>query len=177
MVCPPLYTMAQPGHPFIACSSVHKYNHWIHDSHLFTISSLSCAMGVDRLTIFFFHFKNTFKMYLILSSWWISSARTSQTLCLVVDRPYLPITFLLQEDKLLLYKKVKFIGMVCLPTIHRCLKSVHRLPESNKLLTWIKRILPFKAYSTLHTNKPVQQQGGSYNKHNFHFQNFIKKNV
>ena len=55
--------------------------------------------------------------------------------CIVVDKPYLPITFLLQVGKLLLYKKVKFIGMVCLPTIHRCLKSVHRLPESNKLLT------------------------------------------
>ena len=98
-------------------------------------------------------------------------------LCIVVDRPYLPITFLLQVGKLLLYKKVKFIGMVCLPTIHRCLKSVHRLPESNKLLTWIKRILPFKAYSTLHTNKSVQQQGGSYNKHNFQLQNFTYKKL
>ena len=97
--------------------------------------------------------------------------------CIVVDRPYLPITFLLQVGKLLLYKKVKFIGMVCLPTVHRCLKSVHRLPESNKLLTWIKRILPFKAYSTLHTNKSVQQQGGSYNKHNFQLQNFTYKKL
>ena len=44
------------------------------------------------------------------------------------------ITFLLQEDKLLLYKKVKLVGVVCLPTIHRCLKSVHRLPEFYKLL-------------------------------------------
>ena len=96
-------------------------------------------------------------------------------LYVMVDRPYLSITFLLQVGKLLLYKKVKFIGMVCLPITYRCLKSVHRLPELNKLLTWIKRILPFKAYSTLHTNKPVQQQGGSYNKHNFHFQDFIYK--
>ena len=56
-------------------------------------------------------------------------------LYVMVDRPYLSITFLLQVGKLLLYKKVKFIGMVCLPITYRCLKSVHRLPELNKLLT------------------------------------------
>ena len=118
----------------------------------------ACALEMTDRSKLFFHFKNAFKMYLLLYRWWISLPDHCRPVS--CGRQTTPtITFLLQVGKLLLYKKVKLVGVVCLPTIHRCLKSVHRLPEFYKLLTWIKRILPLKAYSTLHINKSIQQQG------------------
>ena len=41
--------------------------------------------------------------------------QTIADLCVMVDGPYLPITFLLQVGKLLLYKKVKLFVKIIFP--------------------------------------------------------------